>query len=70
MGRELKAGDCKGLCAWSGQDDEIDGLQVFACASCGQEWTSAEAWTPRNADGERDPGVDDARAANPTKSAW
>jgi hypothetical protein len=28
-----------------------DGLALFACASCGSEWTIDEAWTPIDADG-------------------
>lgn len=69
MTRELKSGDCKGVCDWGGIDDQIDGLQVFACAACGSEWTSAQSWTPRNEDGELDPGVSQARADNPVSSS-
>lgn len=69
MSRELKSGDCKGACAWGGVDDQIDGLQVFACRTCGTEWTAAQTWTPRNEDGELDLGVAEARQAHPLSSS-
>lgn len=75
MGRELKSGDCKGECAWSSVEDTgtgdntIDGVQVFACNACGSEWTHDQTWTPRNGDGELDPGVAAERAAHPVSSS-
>ncbi|WP_203568187.1 hypothetical protein [Aestuariimicrobium ganziense] len=69
MARELASGDCKGTCSWGAVDDEIDGRPVFACASCGSEWTTDQTWTPRNADGELAPDVAEARAAHPVSSS-
>ncbi|MGA4507886.1 hypothetical protein ACQB6R_02500 [Propionibacteriaceae bacterium G1746] len=72
MARELASGDCRGECNWTGTNDQIDDLQVFACGACGSEWIPTESWTPRNADGEIDPGVAAARAAHPVapSSPW
>lgn len=61
--RELNSGDCQAKCDWHPTGDQIDGLDVFACASCKQEWISSEGWTPRNMDGKMAPEVAAARAA-------
>lgn len=70
MGRDLAQHDCKGTCNWGPTDERIDDLQVFECASCHSEWTPAQAWTPRNAEGELSPEVAAARAENPVQSSW
>ena len=52
MGRPLKMSDCQGKCDWLPTEDQIDGHTVFQCGACTSEWTKAQSWTPRNADGE------------------
>lgn len=65
MGRDLVVNDCQGRCNWHPTDDSIDGRQVFECGACRSEWTSAQRWTPQNADGEIPPAVSAARGADP-----
>lgn len=62
MGRELRHNDCQGKCDWYRGTDVTDGLPVFECHGCGSEWTAAQAWTPKNADGEIAEEVAAARA--------
>ena len=44
--------DCRGLCDWHDVGEFHGGLPLFRCNGCRSEWTPAERWTPRNADGE------------------
>lgn len=61
MERELVANPCQGRCVWEATDEEISDRQVFVCTGCRSEWTAAQAWTPRNWDGEISPQVARAR---------
>ena len=63
MGRELAQNPCRTECSWSGREDFIDGLRVFACAGCGSEWTAAEPWAPADVDGTQPLDVIAARIA-------
>lgn len=65
MGRPLITNDCQGKCDWLPTDDQIEGRPVFECVACRSEWTTAQSWTPRNADGDVSDAVAEARAANP-----
>lgn len=64
MGRDLVVNPCQSNCNWHPTDDEIDGLQVYACGACHSEWTAAQPWTPMNVDGEITAEVRSARAAH------
>ena len=44
--------DCQGKCDWHATSASYEGQPLFRCTGCQSEWTSAERWTPRNADGE------------------
>ena len=48
---ELRISPCQRRCTWLPTDEHIDDRQVFACASCGSEWTHEQPWTPVNIDG-------------------
>ena len=65
----LAANPCQLECAWSGTGRATAGRQVFACAGCGSEWTTAELWTPAEADGTVPDAVTSARSAAAAGSA-
>lgn len=46
VSRPLGVNPCRRECRWSASGEAIDGLPVFACASCGSEWVASEPWTP------------------------
>ena len=53
--RQLRVSPCQRLCRWqrSVSPDEPweTPTDLFACLSCGSEWTPDQAWTPADADG-------------------
>ena len=59
----LAANPCQLECDWSGTDRAAGGRQMFACAGCGSQWTTAEPWTPAQADGTVPAAVTSARSA-------
>ena len=65
----LAANPCQLECEWSGTDRAVAGRAVFACAGCGSEWTTAEPWTPAQADGTVPEAVTTARCAAAAGSA-
>ncbi|HJE52207.1 MAG TPA: hypothetical protein K8V15_09600 [Tessaracoccus flavescens] len=65
MSRELITHPCQGKCHWVPTELEIDDRAVFSCEGCGSEWTSAQRWTPQEADGAVSPEVAAERSAHP-----
>ena len=59
--------NCRGLCDWRVTEEFVGELPLFRCTGCRSEWTPAERWTPRNADGEVSEEVLAARAAPRTR---
>jgi hypothetical protein len=51
---------CRSACDWAATGSRHEGSPLFACAGCGSEWTAAEPWAPRQADGTWPPGVREA----------
>lgn len=48
----LTVSPCRVLCDWAPSDlPATAGTRLFACSGCGSQWTPAERWTPRQADG-------------------
>lgn len=61
MARELEIAACRSECSWAATEETLDGAAVFACASCGSEWTPEEEWTPIDWTGAVPEAVQDAR---------
>jgi hypothetical protein len=56
VSRALAAWPCQSVCLWLPAGYRLAGvdqsaLDVYACAGCGSEWVSSQAWTPVDADG-------------------
>ncbi len=57
---------CQSTCAWLPTGTtwsvvEGEELPLFACAGCGSQWASTEAWTPVDAQGSVPPAIAEER---------
>ena len=49
--KSLQQNPCQTKCDWYPTGEVVAEDLVFACTSCGSEWTRQEGWKPRNLDG-------------------
>lgn len=54
---DLVIAPCRQLCDWQPSPAAADDQRLLACTGCGSQWTAAERWTPRQADGSEPPAV-------------